>query len=46
MATKSGRTIIAEQKFSWKIFFLKWMVILLLILKNAWRLKSFRYEAH
>ena len=31
MATKSGRTIIAEQKFSWKIFFLKWEWLLVIL---------------
>lgn len=32
MATKSGRTIIAEKKFSWKSALLKWETILILIL--------------
>lgn len=31
MATKSGRTIIAEQPFSWKTFFLKWEWLLVIL---------------
>ena len=31
MATKLGRTIIAEQPFSWKTFFLKWEWLLVIL---------------